>query len=315
MKVFMTGSTGVIGRRAVPRLIEASHQVTAVVRTLDKRAILERMGAKTVDVSLFDRGGLHDAIAGHDAVVNLATHMPSSSLRMLLRREWVENDRIRREGSANLVDAAIAGGVQRFVQESFAPAYPDRANAWIDESVSLQPEPYNRTIEDAERSAGRFAGGGRSGVVVRFAAFYGPDARHVGDMIRLVRLGWAPIPGDPGAFVSSIAHDDAASAVVAALGLPAGIYNVTDDDPVSHREYVDSLAAALGVRTPRLPPPWSTFLFGSAGRLLARSLRISNRKLREGSDWRPKYPSVREGWRSLTATSLSSPPFHQAPAH
>jgi nucleoside-diphosphate-sugar epimerase len=99
--------------------------------------------------------------------------------------------------------------------------------------------------------------------------------------------------------VSSLARDDAATAVVAALGLPPGTYNVTDDEPVSHREYFDSMAEALGARAPRLPPTWSTFLFGSVGQLLARSLRISNRKIREACDWRPRYPSVRDGWRSL----------------
>lgn len=307
MKVFLTGATGVIGRRAVPLLLNAAHEVTTVGRTPEKRVALARMGVKVVDVSLFDPAALRDAVAGHDAVINLATHMPPSSVRMLVPRAWAENDRVRREGSANLVDAAIAGGAVRFVQESFAPVYPDRGDAWIDESVPIRPIRYNATVADAERSAERFTAGARSGVVLRFAAFYGPDARHVVDMVRVVRRGWAPMPGSPSAFISSVSHDDAASAVVAALGLPAGIYNVTDDEPVSHREYFDSLAEALGVAVPRLPPPWSTFLFGPAGPMLARSLRISNRKLREAADWSPRFRSVREGWRALAATWQSSP--------
>jgi nucleoside-diphosphate-sugar epimerase len=67
-------------------------------------------------------------------------------------------------------------------------------------------------------------------------------------MIRLVRRGFAPVPGPAGAFISSVSHDDAASAVVAALELPAGAYNVSDDGPVTHREYFDTLAAALSVQ-------------------------------------------------------------------
>jgi nucleoside-diphosphate-sugar epimerase len=301
MKVFLTGATGVIGRRALPLLVSAGHEVTAIGRTPEKRAALEQMGAKAVDVSLFEPLALGAAVEGHDVVLNLSTHIPSSSVRMLLRGAWLENDRVRREGSANLVDAAIAGGVRRFVQESFAPVYPDCGSAWIDESVPIQPTRYNRTIADAERSAERFDGGMRSGIVLRFAAFYGSDARHVADMIRMVRRGWAPMPGSPDAYISSISHDDAASAVVAALGLPADVYNVTDDEPVSHREYFDSLAAALGVAAPKLPPPWATYLLGATGRLLSRSQRISNRKLRHASDWTPRYRSVREGWRSMIA--------------
>ena len=62
------------------------------------------------------------------------------------------------------------------VQESFAPAYPGRAHEWIDESVPLEPGSYNRTVLDAEESVRRFIAAGRSGIVLRFAAFYGPDS-------------------------------------------------------------------------------------------------------------------------------------------
>lgn len=301
MRVFLTGASGVIGRRVVPLLTAAGHDVTAIGRTAEKRGDLERMGAKAVGVSLFDTMALRAAVAGHDAIVNLATHIPRSSARMLLPGAWAENDRVRREGSAHLVGAALAGGVRRYVQESFAPVYPDSGDRSIDESVPLQPAKFNRSILDAERAAERFSGGRRTAVVLRFAAFYGPDARTLTEMVRVVRHGWAPIPGPPGAFVSSIFHDDAASAVVAALGLPQGAYNVVDDEPVTHREYFDSLAEALGVRAPGLLPAWSTVLFGSMGRLLSRSLRISNRKLRAASEWRPRYRSVHEGWREVVA--------------
>jgi nucleoside-diphosphate-sugar epimerase len=118
-------------------------------------------------------------------------------------------------------------------------------------------------------------------------------------MIKLVRKGWAPIPGSPEGFLSSVSHDDAASAIVAALRVPAGIYNVVDDEPMRRREYFDSLARALGVAPPRIPPPWVARLFGSVGEMLVRSLRISNRKLRDESGWAPKLPSVREGWRAV----------------
>jgi nucleoside-diphosphate-sugar epimerase len=309
MKVFLTGASGVVGRRVFPLLLNAGHQVTAIARTAEKRAALERMGVRIADVDLFSRRGLARAVAGHEVVINLATHMPRSTARMLLPGAWWENDRIRREGSANLVDAALAGGVQRFVQESFAPVYPGRAAAWIEETVPLQPAAYNRTIVDAERSVARFCASGRCGVVLRFALFYGPDSRFTAEIIRLVRHGLAPMPGAPGAFVSSISHDDAASAVVAALALREGAYNVCDDEPVTHREYFDSLAAALGVERARLPPAWTTRLFGPAGEILARSQRISNRKLRDAAGFYPRYPSVREGWYSLSSERVGEHAF------
>jgi 2-alkyl-3-oxoalkanoate reductase len=177
---------------------------------------------------------------------------------------------------------------------------------WIDEEWMVRPVRYNRTVLDAEHSALRFSETGGVGIVLRFAAFYCADAIQSRDMAEAVRKGWAPLPGSPEAFISSISHDDAASAVVAALELDAGIYNVTDDEPVRRREYFDSLAAVLGVRPPRFPPLWLCHLACSLGELLSRSLRISNRKLRAASQWAPKYPSVREGWQASAADWSSS---------
>ena len=296
MRVFLTGATGVVGRRLIPLLTAEGHAVTAVVRSPEKKAAVARAGATPLSVGLFDRNALDAAVRRHDAVVNLATHIPSSSWKLLRRSAWAENDRIRREASSNLVDAALAAGVSRFVQESFAPVYPDRGEQWIDEDVPIEPVSYNRSLLDAERAAARFTASGRSGVVLRFGGFYGPDAMQVADMIRMVRRGWAPLPGPPGSYISSVAHDDAASAAAAALIAAPGVYNVVDDDPVTHREYFDSLAATLGVAAPRMLPPWTSALMGSLGKLMARSQRISNLRFRSTTDWVPKYRSVREGW-------------------
>lgn len=308
MKIFITGATGVVGKRVVPLLVAQGHEVTAVARAPEGRAALERAGARAASVDLFDRAALTETLGGHDALVNLATHMPATSTRMFLPGAWSENDRIRRDGSAALVDAALNAGVKRFIQESFAPVYPDRGSAWIDETTPIEPARYNRTITDAEESAARFGAAGGAHVILRFAAFYGPDSRFFDDIVQGVRRGLAFIPGRPDAFISSVAHDDAAAATVAALGVPPGIYNVSDDEPVTHREFVDSLAEALGVSHPRLPPAWMVALGGSLARTAARSLRVSNRKLKEASGWMPVYPSVRAGWPSaVTRTGAARP--------
>ena len=300
MRIFLTGATGVVGRRVLPHLVSAGHEVTAVGRTPEKRERLRALGAAPVAADLFDAAALRPAVAGHDAVVNLATSIPPSS-RALLRSAWRDNDRIRTVASANLVDAALAAGVGRFVQESFAPIYEDGGDAWLDENSPRRAARYNRSVLDAEGAAERFARSGGAGVVLRFALFYGPDSGFTLDTIRYVRREWAPAFGAPSGFVSSVSHDDAASAVVAALGLPAGTYNVTDDEPLRRREYYDSLAAALGVGPPKFPPAWLARFAGSIGETLSRSQRIANRTLRGASGWRPAAPSVREGWRSVVA--------------
>jgi len=82
-RVFVSGATGVIGSRVVPQLIAAGHRVTAVARSPEKRAALERAGASAINVDLFDPIAVRRAVAGHDVVINLATHIPPSSRAFL----------------------------------------------------------------------------------------------------------------------------------------------------------------------------------------------------------------------------------------
>jgi nucleoside-diphosphate-sugar epimerase len=298
MDTFIAGATGVMGRRVVPSLVEKGHRVTAIGRSRQAREQLERAGARPVEVDLFDAAAVREVVADHQVVINLATSIPTLS-RMFLPGAWHTNDRIRSQASANLVEAALAGGATRYIQESFAPIYPDSGDQWIDETVPPQPASYNRSVLEAEAAAERFTQQGRAGVVLRFAFFYGPDSPLTLQMIRFVQLGWAPVFGGPDGFYPSLSHDDAASAVLAALNLPAGIYNVSDDEPLRRRELVDSLADALGVGSPRLAPGWAERLMGSLGEMMARSLRLSNLKLRGASAWAPTYLSMREGWRAV----------------
>jgi len=306
MKIFMTGASGVIGRRAIPILRRAGHAVTAATHSEQSREHLARMGISTVAVTLFDRADVARAVKGQDVVVNLATHIPHSSLQMFLPGAWRENDRIRRHASAAVVDACLATGVPRLIQESFAPVYPDCGERWIDERTPLRPVRYNQTVADAEAAAKRFEASGRTAVILRFGGFYGPDAWQTREMIRWVKRGWGPLPGPGTAYISSVSHDDAAAVVGAGLSLPSGAYNVVDDEPLTHREFIDALAAALNVQRPKLPPLWLTPLFGSLGQMMARSLRISNRKLRSLSSWTPEYPSVRQGWRPVVSTLIAT---------
>jgi len=112
-------------------------------------------------------------------------------------------------------------------------------------------------------------------------------------------MGIAPIFGHPDGFRSSPWTDDAATAVVSALDVPAGVYNVTDDQPVRRREAFDALAAALGVKPPKPLPQMITKLSGSLGETLGRSLRLSNEQFKSATGWTPRVKTVLEGWPLL----------------
>jgi 2-alkyl-3-oxoalkanoate reductase len=302
MRIFLTGATGVLGSRAVPLMLEAGHEVTAVGRSPEKRALLERQGARAVDVDLFNLDAVRQAVRGAEIICNLATAVPPTEFRTVLPWSWRAMDRLRRHVSANLVDAALAEDTgQRVVQESFAPIYADGGDAWLDESSRVRPARYNRTALDAEASAERFTRAGRVGVVLRFGMLYGPGDRVTATLIDGVRRGWFALFGRPEAFCSWAEHEDAARAVVAALGVPAGIYNVVEDEPMRRRELANGIARLLGVRPPRLLPHWAASLGGAVGEPMARSLRISNRKLRSASGWAPRYRTALDGFGAIIA--------------
>jgi nucleoside-diphosphate-sugar epimerase len=284
MRIFLTGATGVIGRRVVPALLAQHHTITAPVRTPEKRASLAAKGVNAIECDLFDSSAVLRAVEGHDTIVNLVTAIPKG-VRAMLVWSWKENSRIRKEVSANLSIAASAAGVKRFVQESFAPTYPDGGSEWIGETVPLKPVTYNKTVLDAERAATRFSERGGAAVILRFAFFYGPNDTFTETVIKSVRKGWLPLPGKPDGYVTLVHHNDAARAVVAALEIPGGVYNVAENEPRTRQQLGATLAQALGVKPPRILPSWVTLLEGSSGELLLRSERISNRKLRSTGRW------------------------------
>src|SRR5215207_8093778 len=98
-KIVITGSTGVIGRRAVRELLEAGHHVTGVTRSARGRELLASLGARAVEADVFDEVSLRGAFDGAHAVVNLLTHIPRVD-RMPDPSAWEENDRLRTEASA-----------------------------------------------------------------------------------------------------------------------------------------------------------------------------------------------------------------------
>ena len=297
MKVFVAGATGVIGRRLVPLLVASGASVSAVARTNAKAAQLKKLGATPVRVDLFDPAAVDKAVQGHDAVINMATKIPTG-MRILLPSAFKENTRIRTEASQNLALAAINTRARTFIQESFAPTYPDRGDEWIDESVPIAPTSYVRSVIDAESAAGEFTKSGGSGIILRFSMFYGSDPLTL-SMVDAVKRGVAPAFGAPDSYMSSIWIDDAASAVFSALSVPAGAYNITDDVPMLKREAFEVLAKELGVKPPRMLPRWAASMLGSVSETLGRSQRISNAKFRQAANWSPKVSSLREGWKLL----------------
>jgi nucleoside-diphosphate-sugar epimerase len=252
-------------------------------------------GAAPVTTSIFDRERLTAAFEDHDAVVNLATSMPST-VAFVSRRAWRHTERVRTEGSAAVVDAAAAAGVERVVQESVSMVYPDRGDEWISEDVPPDRYPNARGNLAAEASAARFTDTGRIGVALRLGLFYGPGARHSEQFLAMARHRLLPVMGRPTSYLSSIHVADAGAAVVASLHVPAGVFNVVDNEPLTKQQYAAAIAEAARTRPLARGPGRLALLLGDRLTSLTRSLRVSNQRFRDASGWQPRYPSAREGW-------------------
>lgn len=301
MKVLFTGATGVLGREAVPMLVANGHDVTGVARNRDDETWLDSVGARPRTVDLFDLDSIRDAMAGTDTVIHYATSIPPQTA-MTKRRSWETNDRLRSEASRSLVDAAIAAGVERFVQQSITFFYADGGDEWLDESSPIAPQ--WEVLESAlvaEENVDRFRNAGGTGVTLRLSRLYGPG-RASSDYIASVANRKLPIVGAGTNFISSLHTRDAATATVAALSAPDGTYNVSDDEPQRSADHMKILAERLEAPRPRRVPVWlARMVSGPAVALLTTSQRISNAGFKQATGWRPEFPSSTEGWKHVIA--------------
>jgi nucleoside-diphosphate-sugar epimerase len=302
MKVFLTGGTGAIGPATVAALLGAGHDVRAVARDDVKAARLRAAGAEPVTVDLFDADAVRDAVAGCDAIAHLATNVPVAT-RAARRTSWDTHNRLRTDATRHLVAAADAHDIHTFVKESVAFVYPDRGDAWIDEDVAPNTNvPLLAATLDGEALVTDSTRASHRGVVLRFGLFYGPTCRGVDEGLRLARFRASSVAGRPSTYMSSIHTDDVATAVVAALDAPAGVYNVVDDEPLRRRDYLDAFSAAFALPRLRLTPTWAVRLAaGSAAAVLVSSQRVANRRFRGATGWTPAYPSARDGWPKVAA--------------
>ena len=209
-EIVITGSTGVIGRRVVGELLAAGHRVTGVTRSARGREGLENLGARAVEVDVFDEASLRRAFDGTDVVVNLLTHIPSID-RMADPAAWEENDRLRTEASAAIARAAQAARVQRLVQESIAFVYADGGDGWVDEDSPVIGGGVTTTALTAERNARELFDGDI--VVLRFGLFTGPESEITMAALEAARGGASTALGPPGAYRPMLWLEDAAAAI------------------------------------------------------------------------------------------------------
>jgi nucleoside-diphosphate-sugar epimerase len=307
MRVFVAGATGVIGRVLVPMLREAGHEVVGMTRSDERAAELRGQGVEAAVCDAFEADGVARAVAAArpDVVVNQLTDIPKVINPRKMGDQFETNDRLRIEGTHNLMRAAEAAGARRLVSQSIAFAYAPAETLRSEDDALFDdaPAPWRRSVA-AVRALERETLGSDSveGVVLRYGYFYGPGTVYAGDgsTAAMVRKRGFPVVGRGTAVYSFVHIDDVASATVAALdrGAP-GIYNVVDDEPAPVREWLPEYAAALEARPPRKVPRLAARI--AAGRLAVYMMTglqgATNAKAKRELGWEPRWKSWREGFR------------------
>ena len=240
MKILVTGATGKVGSRFVPRMLAKGYDVRILVRDAAKASALVELGARVVIGDLYDSATLPPAVEGIDAVIHLAA----------LFRTFTDNEGIvktNHAGTIALANASIAAGVKRFIFASTGNVYGSdyQRPAKEDDLVDVNdPRAYSSSKIAAEQELiSLHKNGGFDVRVLRLGFVYGDRDPHIQEIIPLLKR----MKRHSGSRMHMVHHLDVAQALTLLLhsdGLNGEIFNLADDAPISMYELADSFGLA-----------------------------------------------------------------------
>lgn len=308
MRVFVAGSTGVVGRVLAPRLVESGHEVVALVRTAEKAGALAAAGATITLADALNREELTAAIrrAEPEVLIHQLTALAGVGSFKKLDEEFALTNRLRTEVTDTMLAAARMVGTRRFIVQSFCGWPFAREGGLVKtEEDPLDPDPpasFRKTLaairylEDTVRRTTDV-----QALALRYGVFYGPGTGIAkdGSIADLVRKRRMPLVGNGAGIWSFIHIQDVARATVTAMSRGApGIYNIVDDEPAPVSAWLPFLAEVLGAKRPRKVPAWlARFAIGDGGvSMMTRIRGGSNAKAKHELGWQPMFPSWRDGF-------------------
>lgn len=299
MKIFVAGGTGVIGRPLVARLLAKGHSVVALVRSAENTQTLIKQGIEPAIADVFDPDSMKAVVTRSrpEVVIEQLTALPRTYTRESMSAAAPLNTRIRLEGGANVLAAAQAAGVRRYVRQSVAFwAVPGTGLADEETPLIVDAPPVvaaeARVITEIERRL--FETPTIETIAMRYGFFYGPGTwfHPDGDVAKQVRQQQFPLVGNGEGVWSWLHIEDAAMATAAAAeqGNP-GVYIVANDRPSAVREWLPAFAQWLNAPPPpRISIEDALKTSGGADAVYyATHLRgVSNAKAKRELDFQPR---------------------------
>ncbi|MBW4523279.1 MAG: NAD(P)-dependent oxidoreductase [Scytolyngbya sp. HA4215-MV1] len=258
MRIFVAGATGAIGRPLLAQLLAKGHQVVALTRSPEKAKALVQQGVEPAIADVFDPDAVKAAVshAQPDVVIEQLTALPKTYTRESMSAAAALNTRIRLEGGANVLAAAQAAGVQRYLRQSIG-FWAISGTGLADEETPLSLDASPAVAADAkivtEIERRLLTTPNLEGIALRYGFFYGPGTwfHPDGDVANQVHQQQFPIVGNGEGVWSWLHIEDAAIATVAAAERGnSGIYLIADDHPLAVRDWLPAFARWLDA-----PPP------------------------------------------------------------
>jgi 2-alkyl-3-oxoalkanoate reductase len=254
MKIFVAGASGAIGRPLIAELVRQGHTVTGMTRSPSASQALTERGAAAATVDAFDAAAVEEAVrrSGAEVVIDELTSLPKAPSEIAAA---LPGDRkLRIEGGGNLLRAAVACGVRRYVQQSsgfFLKAGVGLADESVGMATDASPGVAFSARSYAELEA-RLVSAAVEGVALRYGFFYGPGTWYSpeGACADQARRREIPVIGRGEGVWSWIHIEDAATATVAALSAAPGVYNVVVDNPSPVSVWLPAFARRVGAPEP-----------------------------------------------------------------
>lgn len=315
MKLFITGATGVLGRKTVELLLKDKHEVYALVRNKNKAKKLEELGVNPVIGNIFDKDFMLENTKRFDGLINLVTSVPKKFNTK--PKDWKDHIKLRVEATKILVFVVATNKIPFILQTSSLLSYGHHADRWVDELVKLK-YPVSTFYELSEDYLAILESGTRCEyilnhvydrtlprIILRLGILYGPESFHTQEFLEQVEKRVFPIIEKGKTYLNLIHVDDAANAILLSIQnyqkLLKQTFNISDDKPVTHEEFVRFVSKKLSVKGPKnVTRKLGNMLVGKfEANIILSSFKSKNDKFKLMTGWTPRYTTYQEGFEAV----------------